>query len=182
MSARHRSHLSHRPLAERVVLSLLLFLGITASAGGVAFVLAQVLGIDSWFPRRWIDQIPLIDNWVLPGLVLGLGFGVGSLVARWGMRTRVEWAWTGWVRRLTGRHWSWLATVLLGLGQVVWIGLELAWIEFSFFHVVYGALGLALLLLPLTPAMRRDLVRGTAHPQPLSQPPSRRREGLSGPV
>ena len=178
MSARHRSHLSHRPLTERVVLSLLLFLGITASAGGAAFVLAQVLGIDSWFPRRWIDQIPLIDNWVVPGLVLGLGFGVGSLVTRWGMRTRVEWGWTGWVRRLTGRHWSWLATVLLGLGQVVWIGLELAWIEFSFFHVVYGALGLALLLLPFTPAMRRDLVRGTALPQP----PRRHREGLPGPV
>ena len=178
MSARHRSHLSHRPVAERAVLSLLLFLGITASAGGAAFVLAQALGIDSWFPRRWIDQIPLIDNWVLPGLVLGVGFGVGSLVTRWGMRTRVEWGWTGWVRRLTGRHWSWLATVLLGLGQVVWIGLELAWIEFSFFHVVYGALGLALLLLPFTPAMRRDLVRGTSLPQP----PRESREGLPGPV
>ena len=56
MSAPHRSHLSHRPVAERAVLSLLLFLGITASAGGAAFVLAQALGIDSWFPRRSSSQ------------------------------------------------------------------------------------------------------------------------------
>ncbi|GAB3442698.1 hypothetical protein GCM10027517_20110 [Phycicoccus ginsengisoli] len=178
MPARHRSHLSHRPLTERVVLAVLLFLGITATAGGAAFVAAQVLGLDSWFPREWLDRIPLIDNWVVPGLVLGLGFGVGSFVARWGLRTRVEWGWTRGVRRLTGRHWSWLASVLLGLGQVVWIGLELVWIPFSFFHVIYGAVGLLLLLLPFTPSMRGDLARRSAS----EAPRVRGRERLSGPV
>jgi hypothetical protein len=178
MSARHRSHLSHRPLPERVVLGVLLFLGITASAGGAAFVVAQVFGIDGWFPREWLDEIPLIDNWVLPGLVLGLGFGAGSFVARWGLRARREWGWTAWVRRLTGRHWSWLATVLLGLGQVVWIGLELVWIPFSFFHVIYGAVGLLLLLLPFTPSMRGDLARRSA----AEAPAPRHRERLPGPV
>lgn len=148
----------HRPALERLTLGLLLFLGVTASLGGAAFVIAPVVvGEGEWFPQSWLEDIPLIDSWVVPGLVLGIGFGLGSLLTAYGMLRRPRWRWTFWAERLTGQHWSWLATVLLGVGQTTWIGLELAFIPFSFFHVVYGAVGLALLTLPFTRAVREDL-------------------------
>jgi hypothetical protein len=147
----------HRPVAERVLLAVLLFLGVTASIGGAALLVAPAVGREEWFPDDLLDQLPLVDSWVVPGLVLGVCFGAGSLLTWWGMWRRPDWGWTRWAQRLTGLHWSWLATVVLGAGHAVWIGLELASIEFSWFHVLYGAVALVLLLLPLTRAVRADL-------------------------
>jgi hypothetical protein len=148
---------THRSALERATLSLLAFLGVTATLGGAAFILGPTTGENAWFPQKWLDEIPFIDSFVVPGLVLGIGFGLGSLVTFWGMLHRSHWPFLTWVERLTGMHWTWVATVLIGVGHMVWIGLELAYIQFSFFHVVYGALGIALVLLPLTPSMRRDM-------------------------
>ncbi len=35
---------------------------------------------NGYLPHRWLDRIPVIDSWLVPGFVLGVGFGVGSLV------------------------------------------------------------------------------------------------------
>ena len=58
----------------------------------------------------------------------------------------------------TGEHWSWLAAMVLGAGQVLWIALELVYLPaVSWFHPLYGAVGLALALLPLRASVRADL-------------------------
>jgi hypothetical protein len=157
MTATLPAHRVHRPVAERALLVVLLFLGVTASMGGAALLIAPAVGREEWFPDSLLAQVPFVDSWVVPGLVLGLCFGAGSLLTWFGMWRRPDWAWTRWAQRLTGLHWSWLATVVLGAGHAVWIGLELAYIEISFFHVVYGAVALALILLPLTHPVRADL-------------------------
>jgi len=45
------------------------------------------------------------------------------------------------------------ARILIGVGQVVWIALELISIPFSILMAIFGPLGLALALLPLTPSV-----------------------------
>ncbi|WP_406832372.1 hypothetical protein ABEG17_05980 [Pedococcus sp. KACC 23699] len=151
-----------RPLAEWAVVLLLGFLGLTAVAGG--FVMTTGLGGSQVRPPAdWLDEIPLVSSWVVPGLVLMLGFGVGSLVTARGMLRRSRWAWLGWAQRLTGEHWSWLAAMVLGAGQVLWIVLELVYLPaVSWFHPLYGAVGLALALLPLRASVRADLAVGSA--------------------
>jgi hypothetical protein len=127
----------HRPAAVLTTFGVLVFLGVSATAGGIA----MVLGSGAAPPDEWLDQIPLIDSWVVPGMVLGVGFGLGSLITAYGM-----------IRRYL---WSWLATMLIGLGHVVWIALELTYLpEPSALQVVYGAVGIVLLLLPWHPAVR----------------------------
>ena len=94
----------------------------------------------------------------VPGLVLGIGFGLGSLVVGYGMWRRPRWPWLRPVERLTRHHWSWSGTLLIGAGQLVWIGLELVYVpEPSLLQAVYGAVGLALVLLPVLPSARNLL-------------------------
>lgn len=146
-----------QPLAVRLTVALLVFLGVTAAAGG--FVMTTGLGGEQVRPpREWLDGIPLVSSWVVPGLVLGLGFGAGSLVTAWGMARRLRWPWLGRVERRTGEHWSWLAAVVLGVGQVVWIAVELVYLPaVSWFQPLYGAVGLALVLLALSRPARAAL-------------------------
>jgi hypothetical protein len=142
------------PLLVWVTTSVLAFLGVTALGGGVEMLLFPK-GND-FVPGDWLDGIPFVTSWILPGLILAVGFGVGGLVAATGMRWKL-----GRVRRLesaTGRHWAWALTVLLGIGLLVWIGLELLFLtERSFIEALYAAVAISLIALPLTGPVRNHL-------------------------
>ncbi len=145
-----------RPPAVTAVIWLLVFLGVTSVSGGAEMIVFSTG--NGYLPARWLDTIPLIDSWLLPGLVLGVGFGLGSLITAYGMGRRLRWRWAGPVEHRTGRHWSWSAAVGLGTGMMVWIALELVYLpDFSWLEAVYGLVGVALAGLPLTRAARAHL-------------------------
>lgn len=151
-----RLRAAHRSGLVRLTLVFLFFLGVSALAGGIALVFGGASGMQP--PPEWLDAIPLVRSWFIPGLVLGLGFGVGSLVAGFGVFSRPRWPRLAGLEALTGHHWSWLATILLGVGHVIWIGLELVYLpEYSVLQAVYGPVGLALAVLPFTAPVSRYL-------------------------
>ena len=151
VTALARAH-QHRPATVWTFAAVLVFLGVSAVAGGIA----MLSGLTP--PDSWLDRIPVVASWTIPGLVLALIFGAGSLVTGYGVLRRPAWAWLSGVERLTGQHWSWVAGLLLGVGQVLWIGLELAYLpETSALQVVYGTTGLLLVVLPVLPAVRSHL-------------------------
>jgi hypothetical protein len=144
-----------RPASVTTCIAVLIFLGVTAIAGGFALLFDLGGGQP---PTDWLEGVPLISTWLVPGLVLGIGFGIGSLVAAYGMVRRPRWAWIEGIERGTGHHWSWIATILIGAGHVLWIGLELIYLpEPTWLQAIYGPVGLALLLLPLVPTLSRYL-------------------------
>jgi len=146
----------HRPASVVAIISVLVFLGLTAVAGGIELTFG-IWATDS-FPTDSLDRVPFIDSWLVPGLVLGIGFGLGSLVTAFGMLRRPRWQWLVSVERVTGHHWSWAATIAIGLGQVLWILLELVYLPgVSPLQVVYGGVGVALVLLPMLESVRTDL-------------------------
>lgn len=140
-----------RPRSAYVTVGLLGFLGLSALAGGVALV----SGGSATPPTVWLDEIPLVGSWLVPGLVLGIGFGLGSLVAAYGILRRPSWFWLRSVERTTHHHWSWIATILIGVGQIAWIGVELIYLpDLSVLQLVYGTTGVLLALLPVLTSTR----------------------------
>ncbi len=116
-----------------------------------------VYGTDM-FPAEWVDDLPLIDSLVLPGLTLLVGFGLGSLVTAYGVWRRPRWAAMRRLERATGHHWSWAALLAIGVGHAVWIGLEYVYFwPGMFLQAIYGSVALLLIGLALTPAVRRWL-------------------------
>jgi len=135
---------------------LLVFLGFSATAGGIA-MLADLHG-GRYLPSRWLDGLPLIDTFLAPALVLLAGFGAGSLLTAYGVLRRPVRRWARPVERWTRHHWSWTAVQALGAGQLAWIGLELIYLpDLSWLQAAYGMTGLALVLLPWTGPVRRYL-------------------------
>lgn len=135
---------------------LLLFLGCTAVLGGVEMIVFS--SGNGYLPQRWLDRIPVIDSWLVPGFVLGVGFGVGSLVTAYGLIRRPRWPWAGPLARAGDRHWSWYATMVLGVGMLVWIGLELVLLpDRSWLEAVYGLVGALLVGLAWSTPVRAYL-------------------------
>jgi hypothetical protein len=138
--------------------AILLFLAFGGIGGGVLLLedpTGAALGLDA----AWLANTPF-SSYLIPGFILLLLFGLGSLAvlyALWEM-PKVE-----VLARLTGfthEHWAWDMTVLLGV-------ILLGWLLYQFaFLPVQGAIqsimlvvALALILLPMLPAMRRFYAR-----------------------
>ena len=117
--------------AGKVTLVLLTLLGVGALAGGIALV-AKPDGSVMHFDPALLAGSPFTD-FLVPGLILGGLFGIGSFV----------------VIVLGLRHAS-LAPFLafaLGCGQMIWITVELAVIrELSFLHPTFFIVGLSIAL------------------------------------
>ena len=118
----------HRGLAAWIAIAALVLLGIGALAGGVALVVKPD-GSVMHMPLAYLDDSPFAD-YLLPGLILGGLFGVGSLVvAAMGMvRLRVA---------------PFLAFVV-GCGQMIWIAVQLTMIEEVSLHPTMFGVGLVI--------------------------------------
>lgn len=127
----------------KVATAALGFVGVTAVAGGVEMVLFPEGNV--FVKAEWLDSLPVSD-YRLPGIVLGAGLGVGSLLAAFGLHRRPGWSQLAAVERATGMHWSWTATTLSAAGLAGWILLEIALIpERSLIEALYGAIAVGLL-------------------------------------
>ena len=116
-------------LAGKVCIAFLVLLGLGASAGGVALV-AKPDGSVMHFDPALLTGSPFAD-FMIPGLILGLVFGVGSFVVAGMGIAHVRIA-------------PFLAFAI-GCGQMIWIVVELAIIqELSFLHPVFFAIGLVI--------------------------------------
>lgn len=146
----------HRAALVWLTIGLLAFLGVSGLFGGIGLIFG-IWGMDQ-IPREPLDRIPLIDSWLVPGLVLVVGFGLGSLIAAYGVLRRPPWS--AAAGRLTGHHWSWSATIGLGLGQLVWLLVEFLYVGPSLLLAVYGVVGVALTVLPTLVPVRRYLSQG----------------------
>jgi hypothetical protein len=108
-----------RPAAVKVLIALLGFLGLEGLAGGVGLAADPSGGVFG-YPVSWLERTPFND-FLIPGLLLGLLLGVAPLVAGYGLLRRPVWRWTDVWNGWTGRHWAWTSSIIVGCGLVAWI-------------------------------------------------------------
>jgi hypothetical protein len=150
-----------RPISLRWLLGCLAFLGVSAAFGGIVLTLNPT-GTWLQIPLSILRFSPFRD-FLIPGLILGIVFGIGSFATLLALWFRPVWSFGTALTGFTGAHWSWSASLAVGLGQVIWIVTEMLmvrgadWLQF-----VYGGLGLLIVLLTVQPSLRRYLAPGTA--------------------
>lgn len=128
-----------RPIALWLYVVGAAVLGTSALVGGAMLVL-DPSGRSLSIPLSYLEGNPFTD-YLVPGAILFVVFGVGSVVVLYGI---ARW-----------RDWVWFGAVGLGGAQVVWIVVELFVIgELQPLHVVYGGLGAALVFLALRSSVR----------------------------
>jgi len=131
-----------RPASVCLLMTGLLFQGLSGVVGGIALVM-DPSGRVMQIPVRWLDGSPF-DDYRIPGLILLLALGAFPLVVLYGVRGRFRWAW--------------LASLLVGVGLIVWIGVQILIIGYHPrppLQLIYGSLGVAIVVLALCPPVRR---------------------------
>ncbi len=151
-----------RPSSLGWLLGCLAFLGVSAAFGGIVLTLNPT-GTWLQLPRSILQFSPFHDFFI-PGLILGVVFGIGSFATLLALWFRPAWPLGTALTRFTGAHWSWSAALAIGLGQLIWIVTQMLmvrgadWLQF-----VYGGLGLLIVLLAFQPGLRRYLALNTPY-------------------
>ncbi len=143
-----------RPLSLRWLLGCLAFLGVSAIFGGVVLV-GSPTGLWLHIPLSVLQYSPFSD-FLIPGLILGVVFGVGSLGTVLALWWRPEWRPGAVMTRFTREYWAWSAALGLGVGQIIWIVTETVMLRgASWLGFVYGSIGIGIVVLACQPGLRR---------------------------
>jgi hypothetical protein len=144
--------ITRRPAVVTALVVVHLFLALGALAGGAALMAS---------PKGGVIKLPISDlrgspfsDFLIPGLILFVVLGVGPLVVAWALLYRPPSAALAAVNPCRGEYWGWTASGVIGVGLVIWIAVEALIIPYSFLQPFYGAVGVAIIVLTLTPGAR----------------------------
>jgi peptidoglycan/LPS O-acetylase OafA/YrhL len=140
-----------RPLSAYLLMACVLFQGVSGIAGGIGLV-ADPTGENLGIPQAWLQGSPFTD-YMIPGLVLFVVLGVFPLVVLYGL----------WRRQ----YWGWIGALIVGLALLIWIGVEVLVIGYQPqppLQVIYGTLGLAIVILTMLPGVRTHYAPDDASP------------------
>jgi hypothetical protein len=147
-----------RPLSVYILMVLLLFLGISAIYGGYTLIV-DPSGNRLQLPSDWLELTPF-PNYFIPGLILFTVLGVFPLVATALLFFKPDWSVMYGLEHLTHEHWSWLASVTVGIALIIWITVQ--FLMFGAKHPVQigleltlGTLGIVIIAVSLLPSVRR---------------------------
>ena len=136
----------HRTVSERFLIGFVAFQGLTGLIGGAMMVAGVNLP-----PDAWLDGIPF-SSWFWPGMILGVGLGVAPLIIAYGLVTRPEVSWLAALEQRADHHWSWVASIGLGIGLIAWIITELFLLpEMSVLQPTYLIVGIGILVAATSP-------------------------------
>jgi hypothetical protein len=143
----------------RLLLGCLAFLGLSAAFGGIMLVANPTGGLLG-MPISLLRFSPFQD-FLIPGLILGIVFGIGSFAAILALWFRPAWSLASALTHATGEHWAWSVALVIGSGQVIWIVTQMLMMRgVSVLHFLYGGLGVLIVFLTLEPNLRRSFSLG----------------------
>jgi hypothetical protein len=142
-----------RPTIVWVLIFLLGFLALNALAAGAAFLLAPD-GHLIQMPLSQLDRTPF-SNFLLPGLLLFTFNGLFPLAVAYSLWKLPAWSWPNSLNPFKRYHWSWAGSLASGAILIIWIIVQIQWIQIGVLHFICLVLGALIMLLTLPPAVRR---------------------------
>jgi len=136
-----------RPIPMKILLVFIIFQGISGLAGGIGLIL-DPSGKSLKIPISWLEGSPF-SNYLIPGLILFVVLGLYPLIVFYGLLKKLR--------------WSWFSAFVLGAALIIWIGVEIIIIGYQPqppLQLIYGLVGLIILVLVFLPSVRRFLKSG----------------------
>jgi len=133
----------HTSYSLYTLIILMLFQGISGLIGGIALVI-DPSGELLQMPLSMLEGSPF-DTFLIPGIILLTILGIFPMCVVYGLWVRLNWAWMG--------------SLLVSAALIIWIGVEIWMVGYHTeppLQLIYGLLGLILLVLVLMPSVRNQ--------------------------
>jgi hypothetical protein len=141
------------PFSVWALIVLQALLGFGAVVSG-AMLVAAPDGSVMRMPSSLIEKSPF-PNFLIPGLILFTFVGVSPLCIAYGLWKKPAWRWPNAINPFKEFHWAWTGSLAVAAIVMVWLTVELIWVEYDFLHTTYYIWAALILLLTLLPGTRR---------------------------
>ena len=142
------------PLSLIPLILLLVVQGLMAAYGGFSLMLRPD-GTLLQMPLSWLDASPF-NNYLIPGMILGVVLGVLPFLIVYGLLFRPEWRLPDWLNVYPERHWALTFSMYLGVMIVCWIAFQQLLVQQYFWlQPVITFLGVGIIISSLLPATIR---------------------------
>lgn len=145
--------MKQKPFTVWLLILLLFLLGF----GAVIFGPILMISTDGSLikmPLSIIDGSPF-PNFFIPGLLLFLLNGVYPLCVAYALWRLPAWRWPDAINPFKSMHWSWAGSLASGIILIIWLTVQIIWVDYAFIHTIYYVWALLVILLTLLPATRR---------------------------
>jgi hypothetical protein len=142
-----------RPIAFYPLCLIHLFLAVGALYGGGSLILSpdgSLLGM----PAGSVANSPF-GNFLIPGLILFIFNGLFPLFILTGLIWKPDWRWANALNIYPDRHWAWAYSLYSGIIVIIWITVQLVYVPPFILQPIFIGVGLAILILSLTPGVMR---------------------------
>jgi hypothetical protein len=144
------------PFAARVLVFLLLFIGIGGLISGLMLFLSPSGELMKWSVEM-LEGTPF-TNFLIPGIVLFLFIGIFPILVSYGLLRQLSWRWAETINIFKKYHWSWIASLAVGVIMLIWIIVETSLLGYiSFLQPVITIWGIVIIALTLLPNARNYL-------------------------
>jgi len=145
--------MKRKPFTIYLLTLLLAFQSLGGLFGGISLV-ASPSGAIMQMPISMLEGSPFSD-FLIPGLILLVILGIFPGILAYSLISKPNWRWFGIFNIYKGIHWSWTYSLFLGIMLVIWILVEIVWIEYDLLQTIYGLVGVTIIILTLLPANMR---------------------------
>lgn len=143
-----------RPLALIALIPLLLLLGFGGIYGGLSLI-SDPTGAVMGFTADDLARLPLVANFLLPGIFLLLVMGIFPLLAAYALAAHPKWSFAAAFNPIRHEYFGWVWTLLTGVLVIGWMLFQLATLGYSIpLQTVILVLGVLITLLALLPGVR----------------------------
>ncbi|PKL81995.1 MAG: hypothetical protein CVV24_12430 [Ignavibacteriae bacterium HGW-Ignavibacteriae-3] len=140
-----------KPLAVHLLVYVILFLAIGGLFGGICLILYPD-GHLLQFPLHSLQNSPFND-FLIPGLILFFLLGIYPLLIFISFFKTASWKFMNIVNIYKDQKSVWSNSLYLGIILVLWIDVEMIYIDYSALQTVYGLVGVAIIILTVHPSV-----------------------------
>ena len=138
----------------KLLIVLHVLLGIGAVGGGAALIInptGKMIGM----PNSMLASSPF-SSFLIPAIILFLVLGIGPLTVAHGLARKSDWSITNRLNIFKGLHWSWAYSLYTGFALIIWIALEVYFIQaVAGIHLFYIFYGLAIQAITVLPSVQK---------------------------
>ncbi len=140
------------PLTVKVLIFLHVFLGFNGLVGGIPFMLAPD-GHLLQMPFSQLKNTPF-SSFFIPGVLLTIFLGLYPLAAAYALWKLPAWRWPDAINPFKAYHWSWAGSMAAGVIAVIWILVQIQWIQVGVLHIIILTWGILILIVTLLQGVR----------------------------
>ncbi|WP_422122375.1 hypothetical protein DHX103_11250 [Planococcus sp. X10-3] len=145
-----------RPASVKILIFLHVFLAVGAILGGLSFIMAPT-GSGSYLelPISYLDNSPF-RSFLIPGILLFTVLGVFPLLIAYYLFSKRPSKFGDSLNVFKDRHWSWGFSLYIGFALIIWITVQVYFLQVvGGLHLFYMAYSLLLLIVTLWPNVQR---------------------------